>query len=329
MRKALPHCMLAAVLLSILPESNPVEAFVTAGFHEQESLQSQGMLTGTPTVIRVSSNLVTVPVSVTDAAGRPVDNLALSDFKIEEDDRPEQIAELAEPGRTPLELALLFDISGSVSPRFEFEQKAALHFLERVYQPGDMISIMAIAAEPLMVQEITGNLQTALNSLRNLSPTRGMTAFYDAVATSAHILRKSSTPDSRRVEVVISDGEDNNSQLYGLAAALREIQRSDCIFYAINPAGPSINLNRLSIRGHGDMQSLADGTGGRVFLPDGLSDLEAIFARILSELRAQYLLEYYSSNKRADGEFRRIVVTIPGRPDLRIRARQGYYAPMS
>jgi Ca-activated chloride channel family protein len=325
--------MLAAVLFSLLPEQNSVKAFVVPAPRRQEAMtaaqQSTGILSGSPTVIRVSSNLVTVPVSVTDASGRPVENLAVSDFRVEEDDRPEQVAQLAEPGRTPLELALLFDISGSVSPRFLFEQSAALHFLERVYQPGDRIAIMAIAQEPLMVQEITGDLQAALSSLRNLSPTRGVTAFYDSVVEAAHLLRKASVPDSRRVEVVISDGEDNNSRLFGLAEALREVQRSDCIFYSINPGGPSINLNRLSMRGQGDMQSLAIGTGGQAFLPEGLSDLEAIFTRISSELRAQYLLEYYSSNTRYDGEFRHIVVTIPGRPELRIRARQGYYAPMS
>jgi VWFA-related protein len=157
-----------------------------------------------------------------------------------------------------------------------------------------------------------------------------MTAFFDSVVEAARLLRSTAPrPDARRVEVVLSDGEDNNSTHHRLDDALREIQRSDCIFYAINPCVSSINLNKISVRGQEAMQSLALETGGWVFMPNGLPDLEAIFTRIATELRFQYLLEYYSSNSRTDGAFRRIAVTVPGRPDFRIRARQGYYAPMS
>jgi VWFA-related protein len=74
------------------------------------------------------------------------------------------------------------------------------------------------------------------------------------------------------------------------------------------------------------MQRLADQTGGTAFLSNRVDDLEPIFVRISSELRAQYLLTYYSANSRTDGSFRHIVVRLPGRPELRIRARRGYYA---
>ncbi len=321
--KAPLNCLLAAVLPGVLMTAHLTRAW------PQSQQNSPGSIPGTPPLIRVSSNLVMVPVSVTDISGRPVNDLSVSDFRVEEDAKPEPIAKLAEPGQTPLDLALLFDISGSVNPRFVFEQEAATHFLERVFRQPDQISIVAIGAEPLMVQSITGNLGAALASLRSLSPTKGMTAFYDSVVDAARILRKTATPDARRVEVVISDGEDNNSQRFDLSDALREVQQSDCIFYAINPAGPSITLNKLSMRGQEAMKSLAEETGGSVFLPEGLSDLEGIFSRISDELRAQYLLEYYSSNTTMNGEFRHIVVTVPGKPGLRIRARQGYYAPLA
>lgn len=316
--KAVLNSLLAVVLVGLLVTPHPTSARPPA----------QQNLPGSPTVIRVSSNLVMVPVSVTDASGRSVNNLTVTDFKVEEDEKPEPIANLAEPGQTPLDLVLLFDISGSVNPRFGFEQQAATHFLERVIKQEDQVSILAIGAEPELVQNITGKLSLALDSLRRLEPTKGMTAFYDAVVQAAQMLRKTASPGARRVEVVISDGEDNNSEHFQLTDALREVQRADCIFYAINPAGPSISLNALSLRGQQGMKSLADETGGWVFLPDGLAELEGIFARISDELRAQYLLEYYSSNTRTNGEFRRIVVTVPGRAGLRIRARQGYYAPL-
>jgi len=93
-----------------------------------------------PNIIRVSTNLVTLPVSVMDSEGRAVHNLESRDFVIEEDDRPETISKMAEAGQSPLRLALLFDLSGSVNPRFHFEQAAAIGFLQKVWKPGDTIS---------------------------------------------------------------------------------------------------------------------------------------------------------------------------------------------
>ena len=75
------------------------------------------------------------------------------------------------------------------------------------------------------------------------------------------------------------------------------------------------------------MVTLANVTGGLAFLPDKLEDLTKVFSQITAELQAQYLLGYYSSNEANDGKFRRITVRVPKRAELRIRARQGYYAP--
>jgi Ca-activated chloride channel family protein len=75
------------------------------------------------------------------------------------------------------------------------------------------------------------------------------------------------------------------------------------------------------------MVRLATETGGLAFLPDRLEDLTQVFSQIAAELQAQYLLGYYSTNEKNDGQFRRITVRVPKAPDLRIRARQGYYAP--
>ena len=68
---------------------------------------------------------------------------------------------------------------------------------------------------------------------------------------------------------------------------------------------------------------------GYAFLAEKLQDLEAIYGRIAVELQSQYLLTYYSPDAKADGSFRRISVRVPGRPELRIRSRQGYYPTRS
>ncbi len=281
--------------------------------------------TAEPPVIRVQSNLVSVPVSVTDAAGHAVLNLGIDDFKIEENGRPEIPSRIAEPGETPLELALLLDVSGSVSPRFEFEREAAARFLQRVLRPEDTVTIFTIGPQPEILQPRTADLGTALRHLCAAVPTQGSTAFYDTVVMAAHLLRRTVTPGIRRVLVALSDGEDNNSESYTIADVLQQAQRADCIFYSINPAGPSIRLNKVSTDGQRNMQLLATQTGGNAFLPDGAEELDPMFLRIATELRAQYLLEYYSSDQQGDRSFRHIVVSIPTHPDLRVRARQGYY----
>jgi VWFA-related protein len=147
------------------------------------------------------------------------------------------------------------------------------------------------------------------------------------VAAAAQYLGQQSTPGVRRVLVVISDGEDNQSERFRLEGTLRELQRNDCIFYSINPSGPSIRLNKISQRGHDGMVALAAETGGVAFLPDKLEELDRIFRQIAAELQTQYLLGYYSTNEASDGKFRRITVRVPQRQDLRVRSRQGYYAP--
>jgi len=279
--------------------------------------------------IRVSSNLVMVPVSVTSADGKLVQDLEARDFTIEENGQTQPIARMAEPGQVSMELALLFDLSGSVNHRFLFEQRAASEFLQLLVRPGDNITLFSIGEEPRLLQTRTSDLQAALASLMALVPTQSPTAFYDAVVLAARSSGESAGVEKRRVAVVLSDGEDNNSQQYGLTDAVRAVQEADCIFYAINPVGATVEMNDVSLGGQHAMESIARQTGGMAFLPDTAEQLPAIFGRIAAELRAQYLLEYYSTDARTDGRFRTILVKVPDRPDLRIRARQGYYAPRS
>jgi Ca-activated chloride channel family protein len=279
--------------------------------------------------IRISSNLVSVPVSVTDASGQPVSNLTAQDFRLEEEGKPQEVVTLGEPGKTPLELALLIDVSGSVYERFQFQQQAASQFLREVLKPTDAVSVFSIGLKPKLQQSRVIAIESAVSGIMDISPTKGPTAFFDSVAEAARYLGKTADPGARRVLVVISDGEDNYSEHHKIDSALQETQRADCLFYSINPSGPSIHLNKISLKGQEAMVSLASGTGGAAFLPGKLEDLTAVFRQIAAELQAQYLLGYYSTDERRDGKFRRIAVRVPDRSDLRIRARQGYYAAKS
>ncbi|MBK8315783.1 MAG: VWA domain-containing protein [Acidobacteria bacterium] len=277
--------------------------------------------------IRINSNLVAVPVSITDENGNPVRNLKADDFELEEEGQIQQVQTLGEPGKAPIELALLFDVSRSVRNRFDFEREAASRFLKEVIKIGDTVSVFLIGSSTKLSVPRSDNVDQVINGTQSIEPTDEATAFHDSIVKAARYLDDNANPGTRRVMVVISDGEDTNSERFRLGDALTEIQRSDALFYAINPSGPSIRLNRISTKGHEGMVRIASETGGMAFLPDKLEDLTRVFSQITAELQAQYLLGYYSTNEKNDGKFRRISVKVPKHSELRIRARQGYYAP--
>jgi Ca-activated chloride channel family protein len=286
------------------------------------NVTQQPAQTGT---IRISSNLVQVPVSVTDASGHPVKSLHIEDFVLEENGSAVPISHLGEPGVTRLDLILMFDNSGSVSSRFDFEQEAARSFLKTVLRPQDTVAIVTITSKPFILLDRTTSLAVPLDGLSRLKASGAATAFFDTVIEAAGMLRGSPDPETRRVQIVLSDGEDNYSEKK-LFDAQRAVQQADCIFYSINPSGPSIRLNAVSQRGQKGMEALASETGGAAFLAEKTEELPGIYGRIAAELQAQYLLSYYSPNPKSDGNFRQIAVRIPSKPDLRVRSRQGYYA---
>jgi Ca-activated chloride channel family protein len=320
------------ISLALLPSSWPKLA-PAASCASQETKPSQNPqqspAQNQDQPVRLSSRLVLVPVSASDAAGKPVKDLTAEDFAIEEEGHKQAIASLGEPGKVPVEIALLFDVSASIRGQFEFEQQAAVRFIKEVLKPADAVSVFSIGTTPKIVKTRTSSGVEATTGLMSIAPVQEPTAFFDTVTEAALYLGKTADAGSRRVLVVISDGEENYSEHYKLNDALRELQKNDCLFYSINPTGSSLSLNKISTRGQSVMESMSAETGGKAFVPAKIGDLEAVFRQIAEELQAQYLLGYYSTDERIDGGFRKIKVQVPKRPDLRVRARQGYYAPGS
>lgn len=309
-------------------------------------------------VIRTTSNLVMVPVSVTDRDGQAVQGLTKTDFNLIEEGKRQEISDIGDPEQVPLAIALLFDISSSVSQKgfFAFQQRAAAAFLKQVMKPADQAAIFTIASQPAMVQPLAP-AEVAAAKILTIPPatTSVATAFYDTVTAAAAYL-ETAPSQYRRVIVVITDGDDNNSkrivsvsqtearasndgQLSASAArvglqsrhqvAVGEVkqaaQKADAIFYSINPGGPSVRMNQISMRAETGMEAIAEATGGAAFIPDGEKDLERDLRQVAAELRGQYLLQYYGDSSAPATQFRRIEVSVPARQDLRVRARQGYY----
>ena len=275
--------------------------------------------------IRITSGLVVVPVSVTDAGGNAVKDLRIDEFAVEESGAPVAVAHLGKPEATHLDMVLAFDITLSMRPYFHFERDAASAFLKAVLRQGDTVSILCIDARPKIILQRSFSLAMALDGLDQIMPSGSSTAFIDSVIAGARMLQGPVDPGTRRVQIAFSDGEDNSSD-HTLLDARQEVQQADCVFYSINPGGPSIRLNVLSRRGQEGMEALAEQTGGVAFIAAQHEDLEAIYGRIATELQSQYVLSYYSPSARADAGFRSIRVHLPKHPEMRVRARQGYYA---
>jgi len=286
------------------------------------NLQPAGAFDGQ---FRVSANLILVPVSVTDSSGRPVPGLDAADFLVEEDGRLQAIARITDPGRAALDLALLLDTSGSMTPRFRFAQQAAAAFIRTMVRDDDTISLWSIGPVPSLKVGRTCDVDAAVSALMALRGAEGTTALYDTAAAAASSLERPSRPGSVRVLVVLSDGEDNNSVRHGLPGAAGELQRTECLLYAINSAGSSAGVNETGRRGLRALHALASDTGGLAFSPERPEDLPAVFDRIAGDLHAQYLLEYYAREAPEPERFRQVRVRVPGRPDLRVRSRRGYW----
>ena len=327
-------------------------------------------------VIKVESRLVVVPVSVTDTNGQAVLGLTAKDFRIAEDGKEQTIENLGNADVVPLEIALLFDVSASTDTMFKFEQETAAKFLRDVMRANDRATIFTVGERSVLVQS-RDTAEKSMASISSIAPTKEQTAFYDAVRVAADYLKKNTPQGSRKVIVIISDGEDTNSE--GIIKAiwnaerkitddvqgerlrdlrvkardsakvaeqvkvLKSLQDADTVFYSINPGGSSYQLNKMSVFGQQNMQRFADETGGTAFLPKfapidtkdtyqnennvrkNQEVLSLIFRQLASELRSQYLIQYYSESDFPMNKFVKLDVRLQNRTDHRLRARQGYY----
>jgi Ca-activated chloride channel family protein len=266
---------------------------------------------------------VNVLFIATDKHGKFVRNLEQKDFTILDDHKPPQsIVNFRHEIDLPIELGLLIDTSGSVRSRFDFEQDAAVSFLQNTVRPNfDKAFVVGFNGKSQMMQEFTDNaalLSAAVHRMHD----GGGTALYDAIYRACHenLIKDHEDHPSRRAIVVVSDGEDNQSEL-SEAQAIEMAQRAEVIIYAI-----STDDSGLILRGDKVLQRIADATGGRAFFPFKMKDIKNSFSAIEDELRSQYIVSYHPADFEADGRYRPIEITAL-KKDLQVRSRKGYYAP--
>jgi len=268
-------------------------------------------------------NEVNVLFIATDKHGKFVRDLSQNDFSILDDHKPPQaILNFRRETDLPLHMGLLIDVSGSVNGRFDFEQGAATSFLEHTLRVGfDKAFIVGFNTHSQMAQDFTDNVQLLSAGVRRLHDGGG-TALYDAVYRACKEKFLKDRPDRpvRKAIVIVSDGEDNQSE-FSKAQAIEMAQRAEVIIYAI-----STDDSGLVMRGDKVLEQLAEATGGRAFFPFKMKDITHSFAAIEDELRSQYVVSYKPANFDADGRYRSIEISSL-KKDLQVRARKGYFAP--
>ena len=273
--------------------------------------------------IPIVVNLVDVLFTVLDRRNKLVPGLEKEDFRVLDDNQPQDIRYFSKQSDLPLRIGMLMDTSNSIRDRLKFEQDAANNFLFSV----------------LRRNKDTGKLRDEILRTR----AGGGTAVYDAIYEAcekelSHPPRPpGDQPDVvRRVMILISDGEDNLST-HTRSEAIEMAQRTSVVIYTISTSTQWITLddpskeksgNRKYHLTEGDkiLQDLADETGGRSFYPYHVDDLDQSFQDIGEELRNQYSIAYSPSTHSFDGRYHKIKIEVPNHKGYQVRARRGYYA---
>jgi Ca-activated chloride channel family protein len=273
-------------------------------------------------VFRAEVDLVRVLATVRNQAGELVGALQKGDFTVLDNGVPQEISVFERRTELPLSIALLVDTSGSTNKELLYETDSAARFLRALLSEGnpeDAVALYSFNYEVTVQQSFTHNYRSLEARLKTLRGDAG-TALYDAIFLAARDLEPR---PGRKVMVIVTDGGDTASAK-DVHAALQGAQLADAVIYPVVVI-PIANDAGRNIGGEHALQFMAEGTGGRPFLPSVGAELDRAFGDIITELRTQYLLAFYPHDAPlARDPFHKLEVRV-GRPELRVSARNGYY----
>jgi Ca-activated chloride channel family protein len=273
-------------------------------------------------VFRAGVDLVNVTVTVTDKKGQLVEHLTAEDFEVYEDGRRQAVSQFAEGGGGPsgsaMHLGLLLDVSESMGEDVSFTRTAAVKFLNTLVDAVD-VTVVDFDSEVRAARYSQREFARLIERIRQQKAT-GMTALYDAIGV---YLDGAAGQDGRKVMVLYTDGGDTRSSIR-LSDLMELLKASDVTAYAIGELLHQSPGARDQARVL--LQRIAETTGGQAFFPTSIKELDAVYERVLADIRAQYTLGYLSTNDRADGTWRKVDVKVAARRDLHVRARAGYFA---
>ena len=310
-------------------------------------------------VVRIETNLVTVPVSVLDRQGRFIADLKRDQFKVMENGVEQKIAYF-EPTEKPFTVALVLDTSGSTIFHLWEIKEAAIAFAKQL-RPQDRVLVVTFDEMVMLLTEATNDLNVVTQVIQQNARTGFSTRLYDAI--DLVIKERLNKIDGRKAIVLFTDGVDTSSYQATSQTTLREVDERDVLIYPIQydttdymaatqrPSNVTITQNSSSnwpfpsrsssqvtysnptIQGAPTkadydfadqfLHQLADKTGGRLYQANDRTQLSNAFSRIAEELRYQYSLGYYPQTGLETGE-RRVIRVRVDQPNLAVRARESY-----
>ncbi|MBM3777847.1 MAG: VWA domain-containing protein [Acidimicrobiia bacterium] len=275
---------------------------------------------------RSAVDIVSLSITVTDAASRYVTDLTQQDFQVFEDGTLQNISFFSRR-QQPVALSLLLDSSASMEDKLPTLRTAAANFVRRL-QPKDLAQIIDFDVRAQILQDFTAS-QDELESAIGRTAAGGSTSMYNAIFVALAEMKKiqaRSDEDIRRQAVVVfSDGEDTSS-VVSFEEVLDRARRSETAIYSIGLQSVTSAQNRGFQEAAYVMRQLAQETGGRAFFAKRIEDLDGVYSEIADELSSQYTIAYTPKNQMRNGAWRRIVVQVQ-RENATPRTKRGYYAP--
>jgi len=318
--------MLAGLWYSGAIQAQSQEPRVTIEPRAPQPEPGKGSADRLRTNIRVDSDLVLIPVLVTDRNDRSVTGLGRGHFRLWEDKVEQTITHFAAED-TPVSVVLAFDISGSMGNKLRLSRAAVDQFL-RTANPEDEFALVTFSDQTHLAQSFTPRAEDIQSRMLFLQ-SKGSTALLDAVVLSLNQMRHAR--HTRKAILIISDGGDNSSR-YSVREVKERVREADVQIYAIGIEEP-MALRYRSIEefsGAALLSDLSRQSGGRLFEIEDINELPGVAGRIGMALRNQYVLGYVPAEPRRDGKYHKVQVKVErpvGVPPLRASFRAGYVAP--
>jgi len=273
---------------------------------------------------RVNTNLVLIPLTVTDPMDRLVTGLEKQNFLILEDNHQQAIRTFA-CDDAPVSIGVIIDLSGSMSNKVVRARGAILQFM-KTSNPQDEFFVIGFNDRPVLITDYTSSPDDVEARLATVQAGH-RTALLDAIYFGLEKMKQAKY--QRKALLIVSDGGDNNSR-YTENEVRSAVKEADTQIYSIGIFDPEAATVEER-NGPMLLNDISSDTGGRLFRVDDLSEMGDIATRISAELRNEYVLGYKTDDTRTDGKWRKVKVKLSppaGLPQLTVHARAGYYAPL-
>ncbi len=271
---------------------------------------------------RVSVDLISLNVTVTDTRSRFVTDLGRDDFRVFEDGIHQDISVFSQED-LPVRMILLLDSSASMEEKMSFAQEAATNFVKTM-KSDDMTEVVEFGSKAHIIQPFTADAEILSHAIRR-TQAGGTTSLYNALYIALKDLSRRRADIRRQAIIVLSDGEDTSS-LVTFDQVLELTKDTDVTIYTISLRREEGRGSKHFSEAEHVLKKLAEETGGQWFFPGHIDELASAYERIAKELKSQYNIGYVSNNSRRDGSWRRVVVQTTS-DRLLVRAKLGYYAP--